>query len=603
MVREIKDKNLFQLARQSAKEIGYRTLSAYGLMAVLFVTITITFVLTRYRQDIRQRAETVYLNCDVAPFITDSEELQLLSLINSYRQNNGLKTLTLSSYLNRAAEWKANDMSKYNYFSHTDSTGRDGPTLILNCGYLAAARGENLAENSNGNANAALNSWKKSPSHDDILLGGLNDPQYNWSKIGIARAYNASVKAYFWATEFGYADDGTNGAYIPSSTAPTPTPLIVVAPGPTSQTTCANLDPGSITFNWTQQQSNMCYQIYYTYSGGSQTVNGGCNISSFTQTGFSLGLIISWQVRAYSGSNIGPYTTAQTITVPSSCNSVTATPTPTKAPTPTPTLAMTQCPGGTTNCANSTPSNYYSCSGTPNYLGNTNYNNWCYTYAGGANAYCYSCIAPTPTPVSSAPHLQLWNAYCSNGSATIAFNWTGTNPYGYTLQWGSPRLYNYTQTVTYATSGIYYSGFSSNVNVEYQVWANNSSGLATTPSDNGSFIQTTPSCAVSIPTPTPYTASSCPSYDPATGYNNICTTNPCPGGSMLYSSGTGNAACAAYYGSTYGTCCMVNQPNGCPGGSIYTCRQTSCSFGETNLSSGNAACISAYGWHTGYCCY
>lgn len=707
MVHEIKDKNLFQLIAQSAREIGHRTISAYALMLGLFVVIAVTFVLAQKQQDIRQRAaEVTYINCDVPGFIIDSEESQLLSLINSYRQSAGARTLTLSSYLNRAAEWKALDMSKNNYIAHTDSLGRSSSTMMQNCGYPTnSANGENLAQQSNGSANAALAAWKKSPLHNDNLLSTTNgtfDPQYNWSKIGIARVYNSVSKSYYWATEFGYLDDGTSGSFI-ASTAPTPTPAIV-SPSPTSQNTCVNQTPGTVSFNWTQQQSNMCYEIYYSYSGGSQTISAGCNISSYTQTGFSPGLVVTWKVRAFSGSNIGPYTTDQTFTVPSSC-SITATSTPT-APTPTPTIASTPTPSIASTCTFNSSNNLSMTAGTlksvsltasnlpagTTYLGFTSgtdklftsYANtiafnstmslttpssvYSSTYSGGGQVFTLNIntttstppgqyildaiylsyngvktqctyaglgglvinvvstatptptkaptptpttyYAPTPTPTTTvstyAPHLLVWNAYCSNGTGTIAFNWTGTNPYGYTLQWGSPSLgYNFS-VISYAQSGTYYAGFSSNVNVEYQVWANNSSGYPTTPSDNGSFMQTTPSCSVAppTPTPTPYTTtSSCPNYDPTTGYNNICSTNPCPGGSTLYKSGSGNAACAAAYGSTYGTCCMVTQPNGCPGGSIYTCRQSSCSYGETNLSSGNAACAAAYGWHTGYCCY
>ncbi|MDO8269228.1 MAG: hypothetical protein Q7T54_00990, partial [Candidatus Levybacteria bacterium] len=75
MVHEIKNKNLFQLALQSAREIGFKTISAYATMFGLFVVITITFILAQKQQDIRQRAaEIVYVNCAVSGFTIDSEE-------------------------------------------------------------------------------------------------------------------------------------------------------------------------------------------------------------------------------------------------------------------------------------------------------------------------------------------------------------------------------------------------------------------------------------------------------------------------------------------------------------------------------------------------
>lgn len=56
MVHEIKQKSLIALIRQSAKEIGYRTVGAYAFMAVLVVVVALTFILTQQRQSIVQNA-------------------------------------------------------------------------------------------------------------------------------------------------------------------------------------------------------------------------------------------------------------------------------------------------------------------------------------------------------------------------------------------------------------------------------------------------------------------------------------------------------------------------------------------------------------------
>lgn len=56
MVREIKHKSVFTLAKQSAKEIGYRTVGAYAFMGMLIVIIVVTFVLVQNRQSIVQNA-------------------------------------------------------------------------------------------------------------------------------------------------------------------------------------------------------------------------------------------------------------------------------------------------------------------------------------------------------------------------------------------------------------------------------------------------------------------------------------------------------------------------------------------------------------------
>lgn len=56
MVHEIREKNLLQQIKQSAKEIGARTIAAYGIMAVLFLVIGVTFILVQQRQDTRSSA-------------------------------------------------------------------------------------------------------------------------------------------------------------------------------------------------------------------------------------------------------------------------------------------------------------------------------------------------------------------------------------------------------------------------------------------------------------------------------------------------------------------------------------------------------------------
>ena len=63
MVSEIKQKSFFNTAKQSAREIGYKTLLAYIFMIVLFVAIAATFFFDPHKQDLRQHAAgpTLYL--------------------------------------------------------------------------------------------------------------------------------------------------------------------------------------------------------------------------------------------------------------------------------------------------------------------------------------------------------------------------------------------------------------------------------------------------------------------------------------------------------------------------------------------------------------
>lgn len=151
----------------------------------------------------------------------DSEEARLLELINQYRAANGLGALTLNNTLNQAARWMAQDMATNNYFSHTDSLGRDPFVRMADFGYTYNTwKGENLAAGVPG-AQAAFDLWKGSPGHNANMLGA------NYTVIGIARAFDErSTFGWYWATEFGGQDDP------PPPPAPTPAPPPPPAPAP-----------------------------------------------------------------------------------------------------------------------------------------------------------------------------------------------------------------------------------------------------------------------------------------------------------------------------------------------------------------------------------
>ncbi len=170
------------------------------------------------------------LNCDVASYSNDGEELAFLSLLNGYRSQNGLGPLTISATLNRTAAWMVDDMGANSYFSHTDSLGRSAYKRAVDCGYAGGA-GENLAGGSAWDtAQEVFDAWKASPGHNANMLGSY------YSEAGIARL-NAPGSSYgwYWATEFGA---GSSGGADPTATATaantatptkTPTPATVAA--------------------------------------------------------------------------------------------------------------------------------------------------------------------------------------------------------------------------------------------------------------------------------------------------------------------------------------------------------------------------------------
>ncbi len=153
----------------------------------------------------------------------DGEEQAFLGLINSHRAQNGLGALSLNTELSNAGDWMSTDMATVNYFSHTDSLGRDPFQRMADFGYTYNTwKGENLAAGTE-TAQAAFDIFKGSPGHNANMLNG------NFTVIGIARVYGAgSTYGWYWSTEFG----GQGSAPPPAEPEPVPTPVPTVEPTP-----------------------------------------------------------------------------------------------------------------------------------------------------------------------------------------------------------------------------------------------------------------------------------------------------------------------------------------------------------------------------------
>lgn len=154
----------------------------------------------------------------------DGEEAAFLSILNDYRAQNGLGPLVIDERLNTVARWMANDLAANNYFSHTDSLGRDPFDRMDQLGYAVNTwRGENLVAGTEGSGQA-FQMWRDSEGHRANMLGA------NYTAVGIARAYGASSDfGWYWATEFG---GDAVGAPPPQQPAPPPPPAPEPEPQP-----------------------------------------------------------------------------------------------------------------------------------------------------------------------------------------------------------------------------------------------------------------------------------------------------------------------------------------------------------------------------------
>ena len=151
----------------------------------------------------------------------DAEESAFLTLINEYRQSQGIGTLTVNGKLTDAAAWMATDMATNDYFSHTDSTGRNPFDRMDDFGYdYNTWKGENLAAGVS-DAATAFDLWKGSEGHNKNMLNE------RYKVIGISRANDpSSTFGWYWATEFGGQSD--------PPPPPAPTLVSVTPPPPTA---------------------------------------------------------------------------------------------------------------------------------------------------------------------------------------------------------------------------------------------------------------------------------------------------------------------------------------------------------------------------------
>ncbi len=131
----------------------------------------------------------------------------LVSKINAYRASKGLVTLSQDQKLVNAACWMANDMATKNYFSHTDSLGRDPFARMAAFGVGSSYwRGETLAAGSS-TGQQTFDLWKNSPGHNSVMLNP------NFRRIGVGAAYKSgSTYGYYWTADYasGSATSVTN---------------------------------------------------------------------------------------------------------------------------------------------------------------------------------------------------------------------------------------------------------------------------------------------------------------------------------------------------------------------------------------------------------
>lgn len=116
-------------------------------------------------------------------------ELQqtLLASTNTTREQSNLSDLTANSKLTNAAENKAKDMVRNNYWSHTSPSGEEPWQFIKDSQYAYSLAGENLAYGFT-DSDSIINAWLSSPAHRDNVLNS------EYSEVGFGTATSSNYQ-------------------------------------------------------------------------------------------------------------------------------------------------------------------------------------------------------------------------------------------------------------------------------------------------------------------------------------------------------------------------------------------------------------------------
>lgn len=129
---------------------------------------------------------SIWSNNQVLGVHTDLSTTRLLQETNQERESEGQPPLSLSPQLNQAAQTKAEDMAKRNYWSHTGPKGESPWSFLAASGYQYQTAGENLAYGF-ADSNEIINGWMRSASHranilssdhEQVGFGVANSPNF-----------------------------------------------------------------------------------------------------------------------------------------------------------------------------------------------------------------------------------------------------------------------------------------------------------------------------------------------------------------------------------------------------------------------------------------
>jgi hypothetical protein len=121
---------------------------------------------------------TLFTTSVYARAFTSKELGEMLSVVNRYRTQSGLKALCLNSKLNRIAQKHSDDQARQRKMAH-DLPGSSFSSRTRSSGFNGMGFAENVAMNYGINVEATNAQWWNSPGHKANILG-------SYTHIGIA---------------------------------------------------------------------------------------------------------------------------------------------------------------------------------------------------------------------------------------------------------------------------------------------------------------------------------------------------------------------------------------------------------------------------------
>lgn len=147
----------------------------------------------------------------VLAYATEISSQQLLLSTNKQRTANGKTALVMNDKLTSAAQTKANDMARRNYWSHVTPDGQQPWHFVQQAGYSYLKAGENLAYGFDTSADT-VTGWMNSKSHRENLL----DSAYQEVGFGYANVANYNKSGPETVVVAMYGEPQGDGANTPA---------------------------------------------------------------------------------------------------------------------------------------------------------------------------------------------------------------------------------------------------------------------------------------------------------------------------------------------------------------------------------------------------